>query len=145
MKLIGNILDIKNTRDSRNSEIELHISRVEYVTHKKDGRFYQPFEFEDELDTPLVITGDCLARINNKLLKEGEYEFEVYDKVDEEYILNPDKQLSLSIEYDFDADVTILSSLYYTVIVSNEEFKEIKAERNKQKKQQQKGRGRKNR
>lgn len=145
MKLIGNILDIKNTRDSRNSEIELHISRVEYVTHKKDGRFYQPFEFEDELDTPLVITGDCLARINNKLLKEGEYEFEVYDKVDEEYTLNPDKQLSLSIEYDFDADVTILSSLYYTVIVSNEEFKEIKAERNKQKKQQQKGRGRKNR
>ncbi|WP_276497174.1 hypothetical protein [Pontibacter litorisediminis] len=145
MKLIGNINDIKYTRENKNQDIALHISRVEYITHKKDGRFFQPFDLEVELDEPVIITGDRLVRIQNKLLAEGEYEFEVYDKEGEEYTLNPDKQLSLSIEYDFDADVTILSSLYYTVTVSNEEFKELKAAHIKQKKQQQKGRGKKGR
>jgi hypothetical protein len=145
MKLIGNIQDIKYSRENKNQDIALHISKVEYITHKKDGRFFQPFELEVELDEPIIITGDRLVRIQNPLLEEGEYEFEVYDKVDEAYVLNPDKQLSLSIEYDFDLDVTILSSLYYTVTVSNEEFKELKAEHIKQKKQQQKGRGRKGR
>ncbi|WP_266204912.1 hypothetical protein [Pontibacter kalidii] len=145
MKLIGNINDIKYTRENRNQDIALHISRMEYITHKKDGRFFQPFDLEVELEDPIVLTGDRLARIQNKLLAEGEYEFEVYDKEGDAYTLNPDKQLSLSIEYDFDADVTILSSLYYTVTVSNEEFKELKAEHIRQKKQQQKGRGKKGR
>ncbi len=145
MKLIGNINDIKYSRENKNQDIALHISKVEYITHKKDGRFIQPFDLEVELEEPIIITGDRLARIQNPLLEEGEYEFEVYDKEDDAYVLNPDKQLSLSIEYDFDLDVTILSSLYYTVTVSNEEFKELKAEYIKQKKQQQKGRGRKGR
>ncbi|TPE42976.1 hypothetical protein [Pontibacter mangrovi] len=134
MKLIGNIRDIKHARENKNQDIELHISRVEYITHKKDGRFFQPFDLEVELEEPIIITGDRLARVQNKLLEEGEYEFEVYDKEDEAYVLNPDKQLSLSIEYDFDADITILSSLYYTVTVSNEEFKELKAKAHKDRK-----------
>lgn len=145
MKLIGNIQDIKYNRENRNAGIELHISRVEYITYKKDGRFAQPFDLEIDLEKPLVITGDRLARIQNKQLEEGEYEFEVYDLVDGEYVLNPDKELSLTITYDFDMDITILSELYYTETVSNEEFKELKAEHIKQKKQQQKGRGKKGR
>ncbi|OKL38725.1 hypothetical protein [Pontibacter flavimaris] len=145
MKLIGNINDIKYSRENKNQDTALHISKVEYITHKKDGRFFQPFDLEVELTEPIVITGDRLARIQNPLLEKGEYEFEVYDIVDNAYVLNPEKQLSLSIEYDFDLDVTILSSLYYTVTVSNEEFKELKAEHIKQKKQQQKGRGKKGR
>ncbi|MDX5437187.1 MAG: hypothetical protein LPK03_08330 [Pontibacter sp.] len=145
MKLIGNIQDIKYNRENRNAGVELHISRVEYITYKKDGRFAQPFDLEIDLEEPLVITGDRLSRIQNKQLEEGEYEFEVYDLVNGEYILNPDKELSLTITYDFDTDITILSELYYTETISNEEFKELKAEHIKQKKQQQKGRGKKGR
>lgn len=142
MKLVGNILDVKGTRDTRNKDIELHINRFEYITHKKDGRFFQPFEIEIEVETPLVITGDCLSRIDNKHLGEGEYEFNVYDKVGEAYELNPNKQLSIEIAYDYDADVTILSHAEYTVTVSNEEFKQLKADSNKEKKQKK---GRKSR
>ena len=141
MRLIGNIQNIKHSRDNRNKDIEVHISTVEYITQKKDGRFFQPFDYVDELETPLIITGDCLARTDNKHLEEGEYEFKVYDKAGEDYELNPNKYLSLSTAYDFDADVTILTSLYYTVTVSNEEFEQIRKERNKAKKQK-KGKGR---
>ncbi|GAB3812074.1 hypothetical protein [Pontibacter rugosus] len=135
MKLQGNILDIKNTRDSKNLGIEIHLDKIEYITNKKDGRYNQPFDFIDELETPMVITGDCLARINNKHLQDGEYDFQVYDKVGEEYVLNPDKFLSVLITYDFEADITILTSVEYSVTVTNEEFKQIKAERSKEKKQ----------
>ncbi|MDX5421048.1 MAG: hypothetical protein LPK07_01495 [Hymenobacteraceae bacterium] len=141
MRLIGNIQNIKHSRDNRNKDIEVHISTVEYITQKKDGRFFQPFDYVDELETPLIITGDCLARTDNKHLEEGEYEFKVYDKAGDDYELNPNKYLSLSTAYDFDADVTILTSLYYTVTVSNEEFEQIRKERNKAKKQK-KGKGR---
>lgn len=142
MRLTGNIQDIKTSRDSKNKDIALHINKIEYITHKKDGRFFQPFDYEDELETPLVITGDCLSRIDNKHLEEGEYEFKVYDKVGDDYELNESKQLSIETAYDYDEDVTILRSIYYTVTVSNEEFKQIKTERGKAK-AAKKGKGRK--
>jgi len=129
MRLAGNILDIKEKRDSRHQDIALYIDRVEYITLRKDGKYFQPFDFVDELDTPLVLTGDCLARITDKNLDEGEYAFQVYDKTDAGYALNENKHLSLSLEYDFDEQQAILSSVYYTVTVSNEEFKQIKRDR----------------
>ncbi|MBC5773027.1 hypothetical protein H8S95_03040 [Pontibacter sp. KCTC 32443] len=134
MRLTGNIHDIKAKRDDANKGIELQLDKIEYITHRKDGKYYQPFDFVDELDKPLVITGDCLARVSSKQLEEGEYEFQVYDKVGDEYVLNPNKELALTVTYDFDADLTILTEIYYTVTVSNEEFKQIKTERNKAKK-----------
>lgn len=134
MRLTGNIQHIKAKRDSANIGIEIHLDKIEYVTHRKDGKYYQPFDFEDILDTPLVITGDCLARISSKQLEEGEYEFQVYDKVGEEYVLNPNKELALTITYDFDSDLTILTEVYYTVTVSNDEFKQLKSDRSKAKK-----------
>ncbi|NEM97624.1 hypothetical protein [Pontibacter burrus] len=139
MKLIGNIQDIKPKRDNANSHIELHISRIEYITHKKDGKYFQPFELIVEPEKPVVITGDCLSRIQNKQLEEGEYEFEVYDKEGDDYVLNPDKELALTVAYDYDADLNILTELYYTVVVSNEEFKELKTAQHKARK----GKGRK--
>ncbi|ARS34559.1 hypothetical protein [Pontibacter actiniarum] len=142
MKLVGNIQDIRGSRNTKNEGIALHIDRIEYVTHKKDGRFFQPFDLEVELETPLVITGDCLARTDNKHLEEGEYEFLVYDKVDDGYELNESKQLSIETAYDYDADVTILRSVYYTVTVSNEEFKQLKTEQGKAR-AAKKGKGRK--
>ena len=134
MRLTGNIQDIKAKRDSANKGIEIQLDKIEYITHKKDGKYYQPFDFVDELDTPLVITGDCLARISNKQLEEGEYEFQVYDKVGDDYVLNPDKELALTVTYDFDSDLTILTEVYYTVTISNDEFKQLKADRSKDKK-----------
>ncbi|GHA80799.1 hypothetical protein [Pontibacter akesuensis] len=144
MRLKGNLSQIKNSRDNQNVDVELYIDKIEYITNKKDGRYTQPFEFVDELDTPLVLTGDCLARVQDKHLEEGEFAYQVYDKVEGEYVLNPDKYLELTVAYDFDADLTILTAAYYTVTVSNEEFKDIKAERSKEKKQK-KGKGRKGR
>ncbi|WP_162426006.1 hypothetical protein [Pontibacter pudoricolor] len=134
MRLKGNIQDIKTKRDSANSNIELHIDRIEYITLKKDGKYYQPFELVVDLAEPLVITGDCLARIPNKQLEEGEFEFEIYDKEDEDYVLNPDKELALTVTYDFEADLNILTELYYTVTIDNEEFKLLKAEQHKARK-----------
>lgn len=131
MKLTGNILDIKQKRDSRHQDIALEINRIEYVTHKKDGRYYQPFEFVDELEKPLVITGDCLSRINNNHLEEGEYEFNVFDKAGDDYVLNENKFLSITTAYDYDDQLMILSSVLYTVTVTNEEFKQIKTDRYK--------------
>lgn len=134
MKLTGNLQDIKTKRDSNNQGIEIHVDRVEYITHKKDGKYYQPFELIEDLKTPLVLTGDCLARIPNKFLEEGEFEYEVYDKVGEEYELNPNKKLALTITYDFDSDLTILTEAYYTVTITNDEFKELKTRLAKAKK-----------
>lgn len=142
MKLTGNILDIKTKRDSRNAGVELQIDRVQYITHKKDGKYYQPFDFVDELDTPLVITGDCLARSATKHLEEGEYDFQVYDKTGDEYELNENKFLSVLMIYDEEEQQSILSSVEYTVTVSNDEFKQLKSERSKEQKHK-KGRGRK--
>lgn len=134
MRLKGNIQDIKGKRDSNNKGIEIHLDKIEYITHRKDGKYYQPFDLVVDLDVPLVITGDCLARVSSKQLEEGEYEFQVYDKVGDDYVLNPNKELALTITYDYDADLTILTEVYYTVTVSNEEFKQIKAERQKARK-----------
>ncbi|RDV14487.1 hypothetical protein DXT99_13865 [Pontibacter diazotrophicus] len=144
MRVTGNIRQIKNSRDSRNKDIAVHLNTVEYITHKKDGKYYQAFDFVEELDTPLVITGDCLALIPSKQAEEGEYAFHVFDKVGEEYQLNENKALLLTLDYDYDANVAILTSATYTITVSNEDFKEIKSERNKARKQKQ-GKGRKNR
>ncbi|WP_162054227.1 hypothetical protein [Pontibacter pamirensis] len=145
MRVTGNIRQIKNSRDSRNKDIAVHINTVEYITQKKDGKYYQAFDFVDELDIPLVITGDCLALTNSKQSAEGEYEFQVFDTTEEDdYELNENKHLALTLDYDFDAEVAILTSATYTITVSNEDFKQIKSERSKARKQKQ-GKGRKNR
>ncbi|WP_210490634.1 hypothetical protein [Rufibacter aurantiacus] len=133
MKAIGNILNINTQRDSRHKGIEVHLDSIEYLTSKKDGRYYQDFEYLDELETPLVITGDCLARVSGKPSADGEYEFKVYDKVGEEYVLNPDKKLYLTVVYDFDEDLNILSEAYYSVNMPNEEFTQFKMEKEKEK------------
>ncbi|MFD2247464.1 hypothetical protein [Pontibacter ruber] len=134
MKLTGNILNIKNKRDSKNAGIELLIDRVEYVTHKKDGKYYQPFNLIVDLEEPVVITGDQLARMDTKHLEEGEYDFQVYDKVEDDYVLNENKFLSVLMMYDEEEQQSILSSVEYTVTVSNDEYKDLKAQYNKEKK-----------
>ncbi|ALI97765.1 hypothetical protein [Rufibacter tibetensis] len=133
MKVIGNVLDITTTRDSRHKDVEVYLDSIEYLTSKKDGRYYQDFEYLEELETPLVITGDCLARVSGKKPDDGEYEFKVFDKEGEEYVHNPNKQLFLTLEYDFDENLTILSSAYYSVSMPNEEFTKFKTEREKEK------------
>lgn len=125
MNLKGNILQIKTKRENQHKDIEILVDQVAYVTHKKDGRYYQPFEFILNLDTPLLITGDQLARADNKHSEDGEYEFKVFDKVDEGYELNPNKQLSITLAYDYEVDETILTSVTYSEIVNNEEYKKL--------------------
>ena len=129
MKLKGNINRIKNKRDSQQQEIEINVDQVEYITHKKDGRYYQPFEYIQPLETPLVITGDCLARTDNKHLEEGEHEFKLYDKVGDAYELNPDKHLTLTLVNDFDTGEIILTAVIYTVTVTNEEYNILQSHR----------------
>jgi len=87
----------------------------------------------DTPDNPLVITGDCLARITDKKLEQGEFEFKVFDKIGEEYELNPNKRLSLTTEYDFDEDLTIVTSVSYSVSLPPAEFEQIKNAREKEK------------
>lgn len=134
MRLKGDLQRIKTKREDSNRDIELLLDKIEYITYKKDGRFFQPFDFTDELDVPLSITGDQLARLTGKHLEEGEHEFLVYDKTEAGYELNENKKLLLTTAYDFDADITILTSVEYTVTVSNEEFQEIKRDRSEAKK-----------
>lgn len=134
MRVVGNFRQIKQQRENSNQHIELHLDKVEYITHRKDGKYYQPFDFVDELETPMVITGDCLALANSRHVEEGEYAYRVFDKNGEEYELNEDKHLTLTVAYDFDADTTILTSASYTVTVPNEEFKQIKNDRSQAKK-----------
>ena len=133
MKLTGDIRRIKTNRDDRNRDIEIQIEKVEYLTHKKDGRYFQAFDFEDTLEAPLVITGDCLALKPGKPAAEGEYEFNVYDQTEEGYVLNPDKELTLTIFYDFEEDLIILNGLYYSVTLPPKEFEQLKKEREKEK------------
>ncbi|AMM51885.1 hypothetical protein TH61_12830 [Rufibacter sp. DG15C] len=133
MKIVGNILDITHKRDTKHQGIEVHLDRVEYLMYKKDGHYLQDFNYIDDLDAPLVITGDRLARIIDKKLPEGEYDFKVYDLVDGEYEENPDKFLSVLLIYDFEEDQHILSSLEYSETVPMEEFKKIKGAREKEK------------
>lgn len=132
MKLTGNILNVKNKRDDRNANITVTVDKIEYVTHKKDGKYYQPFNLEVELDEPLTITGDRLARRPDKHLQEGEYDFDVYDKDDTEgYVLNENKFLSVLLVYDELEQQEILASVEYTVTLPNDEFKELKEEQHK--------------
>ena len=140
MKLVGNIRQIKQHRDSSNREIELHLDNIEYITHRKDGKYYQPFDFVDELDEPLIITGDCLALADPKHVADGENTFRVFDRMGDDYVLNENKYLSLTLAYDFDSDTTILASATYTVTIPNEDFKQLKSERSKARK---KNKGRK--
>lgn len=131
MKLTGNILNIKNKRDDRNADVSIEVDKIEYVTYKKDGKYFQPFNLEVELDEPLVITGDQLARKPEKHLQEGEYDFDVYDKEDGEYVLNENRFLSVLLAYDEFEQEHVLSSVEYTVTVPNEEFKVLKEEQHK--------------
>jgi hypothetical protein len=133
MTLTGNILDITNKRNDRHQDIQLRVDQVEYITSKKDGHFFQDFDYQDTLDTPLVLTGDCLARADKIYVDPGEYAFQVFDKVGEEYVLNDKKQLVITMEYVEEDDLTILTSVYFSVRVSNEEFTRIKTDRNKDK------------
>lgn len=135
MKVVGNIRQIKQQRDSNNQQVELHLDKVEYITHRKDGKYYQPFDFVEELDTPLVITSDCLALASSKHVEEGEYSFHVFDKAGDNYELNENKQLALTVAHDFDSDTTLVTSATYTVTVSNQEFTQLKSDRNKARKQ----------
>lgn len=138
MRLTGNILNIKQNRENANKDIEVHISRVSYITLKKDGRFFQPFELEVAPETPIVITGDRLVRENYRHQEEGEFDFKVYDLQEGEYVLNEDKHLSLTIAYDEEAELHILNSLYYEVTIPNEAFEELKREQAKARKAQRK-------
>jgi hypothetical protein len=133
MKVVGNIKSITPQRSTKKKAIELHIDRVEYVTSKKDGRYFQDFNYIEDLDTPLVLTGDCLALSTDKKLEEGEYEFQVYDTKGEEYVLNKDKYLYLNMVYDFDEDQDILSEVDYTVTLAPEVFDQYKKERENEK------------
>jgi len=139
MRLTGDIKKIKQKRDDQNKDIAIEVDKIEYITYKKDGKYFQPFDFTDELDIPFVLTGDLLARNISKYTEEGEHQFHVYDLVDDEYILNPDKQLLLNTAFDFDLGQMILTFVHYTITVSNEEFKQLKSN-NAKSKRQQKGR-----
>lgn len=131
MTLTGNLLEITKKRDSRHKAIQLLVDKVEYITSRKDGHFFQDFEYVDELDTPLVITGDCLARADKKQEEPGEYTFQVFDKVGDDYVFNDRKQLVITMEHIEEENLTILTSVSYSVMVSNQEFNQIKKEKNK--------------
>jgi hypothetical protein len=141
MKLTGNILNVKNKRDDRNAGIALEIDKIEYITYKKDGKYFQPFDLMVALEEPVTITGDCLARKADKHLPEGEYDFDVYDKEGDDYVLNENKFVSVLLVYDEEEQEHILSSVEYTVTVPNEEFKVLKEEQHKNR-VAQKGRSR---
>ena len=131
MKLTGDIRKIGLKRDNKFQEIALEIDKVEYLTHKKDGRYFQAFDYEVELENPIVITGDRLAKKNVKPTEEGELEFQVYDLIDGEYVLNENIQLEIITAYDFDEDLLILSSVYYAVTIPPKEFEALKKEQEK--------------
>jgi hypothetical protein len=133
MTLTGNILGITHKRDNRHKDIQLLVDKVEYITSRKDGHFFQDFDYVEALDTPLLITGDCLARDDSKYMEPGEYAFQVYDKVGDDYVRNESKQLVISMEYIEEEDLSILASVTYSVTVSNEEFNKLKRNKNKEK------------
>ena len=128
MKLTGDIRKIGFKRDSKFQDIALEIDKVEYLTHKKDGHYFQAFDYEVELENPIRITGDRLAKKNLKPTEEGEIEFQVFDLIDGEYVLNENIQLEVITVYDFDEDLLILSSGYYAVTIPPKEFEALKKE-----------------
>ena len=128
MKLTGDIRKIGTKREDKHQDILLEINRVEYVTHKKDGNYFQAFDLEVELEKPLIISGDCLAKKNLKPTEEGELIFDVYDKTDGEYLLNKNRELEIIVAYDFEEDLLILSSVYYAEILPPKEFEALKKE-----------------
>jgi hypothetical protein len=144
MKLTGNILNVKNKRDDRNAGIAIEVDKIEYITYKKDGKYYQPFNLTVDLETPLVITGDCLARKVDKHLPEGEYDFLVYDKEGDDYVLNESKFLSILMIYDEEEQEHFLSSVEYNVTLPNDEFKVLKEEAHKNRTAKKGGNRRKN-
>jgi len=132
MKLTGDLRKIGTKRDSKFQDISLQIKKVEYLTYKKDGHYFQAFDYEVELEEPVVITGDRLARKNLKL-PEGELHFEVYDKQGDEYVLNENVKLEVELEYDFEEDVLLLTSVYYAVTLAPKDFEFLKKELEKEK------------
>ena len=132
MKLTGDLRKIGTKRDSKFQDISLQIKKVEYLTYKKDGHYFQAFDYEVELEEPVIITGDRLARKNLKL-PEGELHFEVYDKQGGEYVLNENVKLEVELEYDFEEDVLLLTSVYYAVTLAPKDFEFLKKELEKEK------------
>ena len=51
MKLTGDIKKITTKREYKHQDIELEIDKVEYMTNKKDGHYFQAFDYEVELET----------------------------------------------------------------------------------------------
>src|SRR5688572_7771970 len=133
MKLTGDIRKIGLKRNNKFQDISLEIDKVEYLTHKKDGRYFQAFDYEVELENPIVITGDRLAKKDLKPTEEGELEFQVYDLIEGEYVLNENVQLEIITAYDFDEDLLILSSVYYAVTIPPKDFEALKKEQEKSK------------
>jgi hypothetical protein len=128
MKLTGDIRKIGTKRDDKFEDISLQINRIEYITHKKDGNYYQAFDLEVELEKPLVITGDRLAKKNLKPSEEGEIIFDIYDKEGDDYVLNKNRELEIIVAYDGDEDLLILSSVYYAEVLPPKEFEALKKE-----------------
>lgn len=133
MKLTGDIRKIKTKREDQHADIVLEINRVEYLTHKKDGHYFQAFDYDVDLAAPLLLTGDRLARKHAKPGKDGELEFLVYDKTDNGYALNENIKLEIEVAYDFEEDLQILSSVYYSVTLPPKEFETLKQELEKEK------------
>lgn len=133
MKLQGDLRKIGTKRDSKFQEISLEIKKIEYLTYKKDGHYLQAFDYEVELEEPLTITGDCLALKNSKPGPDGELTFKVYDKQGDDYVLNDHKQLEVELEYDFEEDLLLLTSVYYAVTLPPKDFEFLKKEIEKQK------------
>lgn len=133
MKLTGDIRKIKTKREDQHADIVLEINRVEYLTHKKDGHYFQAFDYDVDLATPLLLTGDRLARKHAKPGKDGELEFLVYDKTETGYALNENIKLEIEVAYDFEEDLQILSSVYYSVTLPPKEFETLKQELEKEK------------
>src|SRR6478736_8073709 len=132
MKLTGDLRKIGAKRDRKFQDISLQIKKLEYLTYKKDGHYFQAFDYEVELEEPVLITGDRLARKNLKL-PEGELHFEVYDKQGGEYVLNENVKLEVELEYDFEEDVLLLTSVYYAVTLTPKDFEFLKKELEKEK------------
>lgn len=140
MKVVGHLPNITKNRDSKNQDIEIHVDQVEYLTSKKDGRYYQDFEYIDVLDTPLVITGDCLSLRTDKKLDEGEFQYHVFEKEGERYERLEKHLLWLTMTYDFDENVSILSEVTYSITLPGDAFRELKKTKEREK-MAQKGKG----
>jgi hypothetical protein len=134
MKLTGDLLRVKTKRENKNADIRLEIDEVEYITHKKDGRFFQPFDHVAQLNPPLFITGDCLSRAPAADFDDEDYRFFVYEKEGETYVQNPDKRLVVTIVQVEETGETLLHSGTYTVTISNDAFEDIKRESYRSKK-----------